>query len=125
VGELQLEAWQFQELTRWRWALTGPGGSLVADEEVRLDAGCWQFEAFIDLLGYLSWHVAPDRRIEDEARIVAGVGTWIGTEVFGAVAGALVEERPASVRVMVPAEARSLLFCPLELAHVDGRPLSV
>jgi hypothetical protein len=96
----------------------------VAVGEVRLDAGCWQFEAFTDLLEYLSWHVAPDRRIEDEARIVAEVGEWIGTEVFGAVASALVKERPATVRVIVPAEpteAQSLLFRPLELAHVGNR----
>ena len=128
MGELRLEACEFESLTRWRWVLTAPGGSLIADHEVRLDAGCWQFEAFTDLLGYLSWHVAPDRRIEDEARIVAEVGEWIGTEVFGAVASALVKERPATVRVIVPAEpteAQSLLFRPLELAHVGGKPLSV
>jgi hypothetical protein len=108
--------------------LTGPGGGLLADHEVRLDTGCWQFEAFADLQGYLYWHVAPDRRAEDEARIVAGVGQWIGAEVFGPVAAAMVGARPATVRVVVPAEpgeARALLFRPLELAHVGGRPLAV
>jgi tetratricopeptide (TPR) repeat protein len=128
VGELRLEASEFRDLTSWRWALTGPGGSLVADHEARLDAGCWQFEAFGDLLGYLRWHAAPDRRLEDEARIVAEVGRWIGEEVLGPVAAALVKSRPATVRVIVPSEpreARSLLFRPLELAHVDGKPLSL
>jgi tetratricopeptide (TPR) repeat protein len=125
MGDFQLQVCEFQDLTRWRWTLTKGGGTLVADHEVRLDAGCWQFEAFTDLLRYLSWHVAPDRRIDDEARIVHEVGSWIGVEVFGAVAEVLVRERPASVRVVVPAEARSLLFCPLELAHLDGIPLSV
>ena len=128
MGEFRLEAREFQDLTRWRWALTGPGGSLVADHEVRLDAGCWQFEAFTDLLGYLTWHVASDRRVEDEARIVAEVGAWIGEQVLGPVAGAIVGVRPATVRVIVPAEpaeAQSLLFRPLELAHVEGKPLSL
>src|ERR1035441_5927494 len=108
--------------------LTEPGGVLVADHEVQLDAGCWQFEAFSNLRRYLRWRAAPDRRIEDETRIVAEVGAWIGEEVFGAVASALVKERPATVRVIVPAEpteAQSLLFRPLELAHVGGKPLSV
>jgi tetratricopeptide (TPR) repeat protein len=108
--------------------LTGPGGGLLADHEVRLDTGCWQFEAFADLQGYLYWHAAPDRRAEDEDRIVAEVGQWIGAEVFGPVAAAMVAARPATVRVVVPAEpgeARALLFRPLELAHVGGRPLAV
>src|SRR6266481_3495953 len=74
VGELRLEVREFESLTRWRWALTRPGGASVADHEVRLDAGCWQYEAFGDMLSYLRWHAAPDRRAEDEARIVAGVG---------------------------------------------------
>ena len=128
VGELRLEAREFESLTRWRWVLIGPGGSLIADHQVRLDAGCWQFEAFADLRRYLRWHVAPDRRMEDETRIVAQVGEWIGEQVLGPVAESLLAARPATVRVIVPneaAEARSLLFRPLELAHVGGKPLSV
>jgi len=125
VGELRLEVREFQDLTRWRWALTGPGGTLAADHEVRLDPRRWECEAFGDLLNYLDWHAAPDRRAEDEARIVAGVGAWIGAEVFGPVAAAMVKARPATVRVVVPEEARALLFRPLELAHVGGKPLSL
>jgi len=34
--------------------LTDAAGTLIADHEVRLDATCWQHEAFTDLLGYLS-----------------------------------------------------------------------
>jgi hypothetical protein len=128
VGEFRLEAHDFRDLTRWRWALTGPGGALIADHEVRLDAGSWQFEAFGDLLGYLQWNVAPDRRAVDEARILAEVGQWIGGQVLGPVAEAMVRARPATVRVTVQAglsEAQSLLFRPLELACIGGRPLSV
>jgi hypothetical protein len=125
VRELRLEVLEFQDLTRWRWRLTGVGGMFLADHEVRLDRGCWQFGAFNDLLGYLSWHVAPDQRDEDETRIVGEVGAWVGAEVFGPVAEALVRERPAAVRVIVPDEAKELLFRPLELAHVDGTPLAL
>jgi len=125
VGELRLEVRDFKDPARWRWVLTAPGGEFLADHEVRLDAACWQSEAFTDLLGYLSWHAAPDRFAEDEARITANLGEWIGAQVFGPVAAAMVRARPATVRVIVPDEARVLLFRPLELAHVGGRPISV
>ncbi len=125
MGELRLEAREFKDLTRWRWVLTDAGGTFLADHEVRLDAGRWQYEAFTDLLGYLQWHVAPDRWDTDEARIVGEVGAWIGAEVLGPVADALVRARPATVRVVAPAQARALLFRPLELGHARGRPLAV
>jgi hypothetical protein len=150
VGELRLEVRDFADLTRWRWVLTDATGAFVVDHEVRLDAACWQFEAFADLLGYLHWQVAPDRLAQDEARIVADLGDWIGSQVLGPVADAMVKARPATVRVVVPAEAgpaepgsaearsaepgsaearpagaQALLFRPLELAHVNGRPLAV
>jgi tetratricopeptide (TPR) repeat protein len=125
VRELRLEVLDYQNLTRWRWRLTGGGGKFLVDHEVRLDSGCWQYEAFTDLLGHLSWHAAPDRRDDDEARIVREVGTWIGTEVFGPVAAALARERPTAVRVIVPDAARGLLFRPLELAYVNGVPLAL
>ena len=128
MGEFRLEASQFEGLTKWRWSLTAPGGALIADHKVRLDAGCWQFEAFTDLQRYLQWHTAPDKRIDDEARIVAEVGAWIGAQVFGPVGAALANARPATVEVVVPAEplyARSLLLWPLELAHAQGGPLAL
>jgi len=53
MTELRLEARDFAGPGRWRWVLTGPGGTFLADHEVRLDTGCWQFEAFTHLAGYL------------------------------------------------------------------------
>ena len=123
--ELRLEVLDFEGLARWRWVLTGAGGAFLADHEVRLDAGCWQFEAFADLLGYVGWHAAPDRFAEDEARIVGELGEWVGSEVFGPVAAAMVRVRPATVRAIIPNEARALWFRPLELAHVAGSPVAV
>ena len=59
MAGLRLEVRDFHDLTSWRWVLTDAAGAFIADHEVRLDATCWQYEAFTDLLGYLSWHVAP------------------------------------------------------------------
>jgi len=100
----------------------------VADHEVRLDTEAWQLEAFTDLWRYLRSYALPDRRVEDEARILAEVGEWIGAHVFGPVGAAMVKARPATIRVVVPTEpeqARSLMWLPLQLAHVAGRPLAV
>jgi tetratricopeptide (TPR) repeat protein len=126
AGVLRLEVREFRDLTRWRWVLTDSSGAFLADHEVRLDAASWQYEAFGDLRWYLRWHCAPDRRAEDEARIVGEVGAWTGTEVLGpAVAAALVRGRPVTVRVVVPPEAAELVYRPLELAHANGKPLAV
>jgi hypothetical protein len=127
MGDLRLDARDFVGPGRWRWVLTGSGGEFVADHEVRLDTGCWQFEAFTDLERYLRWRVSPDRRIAHEAEIVADVGAWIGEQVLGAVGAAMARVRPATVRVVVPAdlpEAAQLMFMPLELGHSRGRPLA-
>ena len=125
MSDLRLEVREFESLAKWRWVLTGPGGKLLADHEVRLDAGCWQFDAFTDLPEYLRWRAPRDRGIEDEARIVAEVGEWVGAQVLGPVGAVMVEKHPATVRLVVPEEARALLFRPLELGHVDGSPLAV
>ncbi len=125
MGELRLEILDYTDQTRWRWVLTDANGSQIADHEVHLNTTDWQFEAFADLTGYLSWHVAPDRRRADEARIIAEVGTWIATQVLGPVAATLVDNRPATVMVTVPVEAEDILLRPLELARVGRRPLSV
>ena len=127
VAVLRLEAADFQGGARWRWVLTGPGGKFLADHQVDLDAGRWEFEAFSDLQGYLRRYVAPDQRLAQEAGILARVGAWAGEQVLGPVGAALVAGRPAVVRVVVPEdppEAGGLLFWPLELAHVQGRPLA-
>jgi hypothetical protein len=127
VGDLRLEVQEFKDLATWRWVLTD-AGTVVAEHPVQLDPGCWQYEAFADLPGYLSWHVTPDSRADGEARHVAEVGAWIGQSVLGPVADALAAQsarQSTTVRVVVPKEARALLFRPLELGHANGRPLAV
>src|SRR6266404_32578 len=99
MAGLRLEIREFRGLTRWRWVLTDEvTGGLIADHEVRLDSSAAEYEAFGDLRGYLRWHCAPDRRAEDEARIVGAVGAWIGSQVLGPIAAALARQRPATVR---------------------------
>ena len=123
--ELRLEVREYQGPARWLWTLTGRGGEFLAGHQVQLDADCWEYEAFTDLTGYLRLHVVPDRRAEDEARIVARVGEWIGEHVLGPVGLAIAAARPAIVRVIVPEEAGQLMFCPLELAHVNSVPVAL
>ncbi|MGH3168161.1 MAG: CHAT domain-containing protein, partial [Trebonia sp.] len=121
MDELRLEAREFTDLTRWRWVLRDVAGKILAEHDVRLDASCWQFEAFTDLRRYTWWHAARENRPADEARIVREVGVWTGAEVLGPVAPALLRRRPAVVRVVAP---EPLLSRPLGLAHADGKPLA-
>ena len=74
MDELWLRVEDYAGPSTWRWALTEPGGRLVAGHEVKLDPRSWQFEAFTGLQEYLRLHAVPDRRSEDEARILADVG---------------------------------------------------
>jgi CHAT domain-containing protein len=127
VAILQLEASEFAGPGRWLWTLTGPGKKFLADHQVDLDVSRWEFEAFTDLQGYLYSHTAPDQWLEEEASVLAGVGAWAGEHVLGAVGAALAGHR-GPVRVTVkggePPEAEQVLFWPLELAHVKGKPLA-
>jgi hypothetical protein len=85
---LRLEVLDWAGPTRWRWRLTeADGGAFVADHQVELDAGEWQFEAFTDLHRYLKWNAVPDRRLASEAELAAQVGEWIGNRVLGRVGG--------------------------------------
>jgi hypothetical protein len=123
---LRLEAREFTDRTRWRWVLTDSSGAFLADHEVRLNKGDWQFDAAADLYDYISWHVADDERwAEAESRIVQETGAWLGEQVLGpAITKALVRNRPATVAVTVPPGAEALAFLPLETAHADGKPMA-
>lgn len=117
--------------SHWRWELTGPDGRLIADQDVRLDTGSWQYEAFSDLYGYLRIHAAPDRRPQREAEILSEVAAWAGREVLGQLRDALIEAARTglvTLRVIVPEEppaARQVAYLPLELADLAARPLAV
>jgi hypothetical protein len=126
-GVLRLEVRDYTGPARWRWVLTDASRAFIADHEVRVDEHSSQYEAFTDLEYYISSYAAVDRYAEDEARIVAKVGQWLGSEVFGQIAELLVRaarRAPVTVRVVVPEDARALLFRPFELAYTGGRPLA-
>ena len=120
MPELRLETQDFASLAQWRWVLTDARDTVLAEREVRLDEECWQYEAFRDLGGYLTRF----GRGED-TRIVAELGAWIGAEVFGPVAAAMVSRRPATVRVVVPDLATPLLYRPMEIGCFRGRPFAL
>ncbi len=67
----------------------------------------------------------PDRRAEDEARIITEVGEWIGAHVFGPVAPILAAASPVTVRMVLSGGANELFLRPLELAHVNGTPIAL
>jgi len=125
MGELILKVGRYQDPAHWDWTLTGTDGVFLADHQVRLDSGCWELGAVSSLPSYLWSHAAPDRRLAEETRIVAEVGDWIGEQVLGPIAQAMVAARPATVRVIIPREAAALLGWPLQLARVDGTPVAL
>lgn len=125
VAGLRLDAVKFTDPIRWGWVLTDEAsGVFISSHMMQLDDSAWQFDAFSDLAGYLSWHAAPDRRAQDEARIVSELGEWIGSHVLGPVASAMVQASPVTVRVVALEAAAELLARPLELAHVGGKPIA-
>lgn len=125
MGELRLKVKAYQNQTQWDWELSGPDEEILAGHQVKLDPRRWEFGAVSALPAYLWSHAAPDRRLEDETRIVAEVGDWIGEQVLGPIAHALLAARPATVRVVIPGEAAAMLGWPLQLARVNGIPVAL
>ncbi len=124
---LRLEIAEFSDVNRWRWRLTDAGGAFLADHSVALDRNEPKYQALFDLPAYLWQHSAPDKRDQDEGRLVDEVGAWIGEAVLGREIGEKIVASgfpPIIVRVIVPQEAERLLVMPLEIAHARGKPLA-
>jgi CHAT domain len=119
---LVLQAVEVRGPSRWRWLLTnGDTGVPVADHEVALDSDAVEVRAFGDVYGYARAYAAPDRRAEDEARLVTELGAWAGRALLGErIGAAIVDAAPVTVRVT----AGFALGWPLELAHAGGVPLA-
>ena len=99
---------------RWRWLLSdAETGAPLADHQVDLDPASDEVARFGDLYGYARSYAAPDRRVADEARIVAEAGAWAGRVLLGEAVGAAIAggEAPVTVRVTVPAAARAGCCC--------------
>jgi tetratricopeptide (TPR) repeat protein len=119
---LVLQAVEVRGPGRWRWLLTDEAtGNSLADHEVTLDADAAEMAAFGDVYGWVRSYAAPDRRAEDEARLVAGLGAWAGRELLGERVGAAIANA-APVTVLVSADFAA--GWPLELAHAGGVPLA-
>src|SRR3972149_7603287 len=123
MNELRLEVTDFADIDHWRWRLTDASGVFKADHKVTLNRSDPEYEAFVDLYRYVRCPAVPDRRLEGEAEIVDRVGRWIGENVLGPVGEKIVASAPVAVRIRLPAEALGFLYRPLELGHVNGRPL--
>jgi hypothetical protein len=122
---LQLAVADYRDANRWYWRLSDDGGRFLADQEVRLNPADAGYEAFLDLPAYLRMHAAPDRRREDEARLVREVGEWMGRNFYGPIGEKILDAgTPTIVRVEVPVEAAGLLYRPWELGYVRGQPLA-
>jgi tetratricopeptide (TPR) repeat protein len=111
---------------QWRWLLSDEeSGRSLADHAVKLDPAGDDVVAFGDLYECARWRAAPDRRDEDEARVVARAGAWAGRVLLGEQVGAeIVAAGPVTVRVSVPDVLGHVLGWPLELAQVAGVPLA-
>ena len=126
---LNLIVTDYKDANHWYWRLTDADGHFLADQEVRLDPTDSEYEGFLDLPAYLAMHAAPDRRREDEARLVRQVGEWMGRHFYGAIGDKILDAgTPAIVHVQIPAqpaEAAGILYRPWELGYVQGQPLAV
>src|SRR5215469_2697871 len=124
---LRLEIAEFTDANHWRWRLTDDGGAFLADHTVALDPNDPKYPALFDLPAYLTHYAAPDRRDEDERRLLQEVGAWIGETVLGPIGEKILGHGfpPIVVRVVVPEHAEQLLVMPLEIAHARGKPLAL
>jgi hypothetical protein len=126
---LVLVADEVKDPWHWFWRLKDERGTLLAHHEVSLDRTDWRAQAFTDLYRYVRQHADPGRRSHSTAELLGQVGAWAGEHVLGAVGPAIVEQgTPVTVRVELPADqalADGLQYLPLELAHVQGKPLAL
>jgi hypothetical protein len=125
---LRLEIAEFTDANHWRWRLTDADGNFLDDQPVALDPADPKYLALFDLPAYLRHYAAPDKRDEDERRLLREVGAWIGETVLSSRIGEKILGHgfpPIVVRVVVPEQAEQLLVMPLEIAHARGKPLAL
>jgi tetratricopeptide (TPR) repeat protein len=127
--KLTLSVAEYRDPCHWYCGLADAGGNFLADHEVKLNPADPEYPGFVDLPSFLRAHAAPDRRHQDETRLVEEVGAWIGRNLYGPLAEKILAAgTPATVRVELPAqpeEASGLLYRPWELGHAGGKPLAL
>src|SRR6266496_1899061 len=126
---LRLYVDEFMDGDHWRWRLADANGNFLTDYAVSLDPTDARHSALLDLPPYLKRHADPNKWPEDEARLLGEIGESIGEKVLGPIGPAIVRGRAAAtVRVILPSkpkDASGLISYPLELGHVNGRPLAL
>ncbi len=118
-GCLQLKVTEYLGIDRWRWLLEDENGSFLADREVRLDSGAFEYRGYIDLPGFLR---ANRDAYGGDRELFRILGAWMGENVFGKLRETLLGflGHPAAVHVTIPENASDLLYIPFELAHLEG-----
>lgn len=127
-AELHLEVAAYREETHWLWRLRDEHGVLLADHEVILDSQASEYAGFVNLYRFVRWYADPASGPEGELALLDQLGHWIGDRVWGAVGEAIAAQArrsPVVVKVSVPNEAQALMYRPLELGIVAGRPLAL
>ena len=113
----------YQSPASWSWRLTNTRGTEVASRPVSLDTTAWQYQALLGLPAYVQAHAVDD---QEQDRLVAELGDWIGTHVFGPdfprTLG-MQRRQPKVVALEVPEDASDLLLLPLSAARFDARCL--
>ena len=123
---LILKATDFKDPQHWRWVLTDGQGKFLQDFEVGLDSSDPNYGAVLDLYGFLEANSSPDKWLDDQARLIKQVGTWIGKEALGRIGERIAKfNTPVTIRVVVPPEASGLLYMPWEMAVVGDKPLAL
>jgi hypothetical protein len=123
---LILEVADYKDAQHWRWVLKDRQGKFLQDFKVDLDSNDHNYLAFLDLYDFLKVNSSPDRWIEDQAKLIHQLGSWISQKALG-----LVGERiakfciPITIRLMIPPEASGLLYLPWEIALIGDKPLAM
>jgi tetratricopeptide (TPR) repeat protein len=126
-SSLILTVEEYCDLSGWRWTLRvddgASGGKMLGSHEARLDRSDSRFAGWIDLPAYLHHHAAPDRRGSDEPRLLREFGDWLTEKALGGLAPILADYAPATLRIILPDNARDLALRPLEAARINGKTL--
>jgi tetratricopeptide (TPR) repeat protein len=128
AAKLYLEVAEFRDSATWLWRLTDDRGVLLAEQPVALDSSAFEYSGYINFYRFLDWHADPTSGPGGQRVLADNVGRWIGEHVLGTVGQAIVARarlQPVTVCVSVPSEAEPLLYHPLELGIVAGKPLAL
>ncbi len=125
TDHLLLEVVDFKDPQHWRRVLKDSLGNPLQDHEVSFDRTNAIYTTFPYLDDYLDLYSSPDDRISDQVRLLEKAGRWLGQNIFGPIGLILLDHAPVTVNVLIPPEAHSLMYLPLELAYLDDRPLAL